>query len=1132
MHSIQNLSDPWCRIALSIGNSLEINEMLKESLSAYNSCLGCKAALIYRTNGDTKLSPDNLFFSLPYTVSIREMYADLEAHIIADSANELCWEKIPCHGCDGNNCHYYMYRLRGFGYLVLVAPDGSIPAEMTGQMLSLNEKLASACIACTRYEALVASERKYRELSELLPEMICETDQAGNLTFANQYAIQKLGYTEDDLHAGFHVVNIFHPSEKERALMNFKKSIGQEVLPPREYLVMRKDGSCFPALVYTNKLIIDKKLSGVRGVLIDISHRKDTELKLQNYAERLELAMLGSNAGLWDWNIDTGDIYFSDRWYAMLGYETEEVIPRITSWDVLIHPADKEMVDLALKDHLAGKTNLYQTEHRVNTKSGEWKWILDTGRVTQRDAYGNPTRAVGTYIDISERKWAQELESNEKDLGLKLSKANSLEDTFTICLESIVAYSGMDCGGIYILNESDNCLELIKHTGLSEQFIERAMRFAEDTVNYQIVAAGQPTYTSIHTLATNEISALEHETIRSLAIVPVMHLGKVLACLNVGSRTFDDIPQHQRNIMERLATYIGSFIVQARHEDIVLRNRLDFDTLFNTLDDFMFILGMDASMLHINTYVYKRLGYEQEELIGQSVLFVHPPARRQEALAVVTAMLEGRESICTIPLICKDGSEVPVETKVFLGTWQGKSAIIGFSRDVTMRRNFETQLKQNSERLEMALLATGAGLWDWNILSGELILNERWWTMRGMVHQQESVLVDTWENNIYPGEKLQVLAALNDHIENKTPIYQSEYRVKTQKGDFIWILDTGKITEWDKDGRPARMVGTNIDITLKKISEFEIQQNLRQQELLSELALELNSLDNFDHRLNNTIARIGHFTGVSRVYIFEDNTDGTETTNTYEWCNAGVESQKDMLAGISYEDVIPSWKPTLINLGKVYSENIKELPAHLFAILEPQEIKSIVVYPLYVQGNFFGFIGFDECVRYKQWSKSELELLRTISGIIANAYERKLSELSLKESEAKNRAILESIPDILFHFDFRGNILSYRSSSFDDLAVHPEDFINKNLKDVFPPQFAAIVQQAIDKCIVDGFNKIEYELPIGGNTAYFEARLAKMKEDEVIAIVRNVSERLQYERQLEQERDRANDANRAKSEWL
>jgi len=218
--------------------------------------------------------------------------------------------------------------------------------------------------------------------------------------------------------------------------------------------------------------------------------------------------------------------------------------------------------------------------------------------------------------------------------------------------------------------------------------------------------------------------------------------------------------------------------------------------------------------------------------------------------------------------------------------------------------------------------------------------------------------------------------------------------------------------------------------------------------------------------------------------------------------------------------------------GRVYSENIRELPQDIREILEPQEIKSIVVYPLHVTDRFFGFIGFDECSRIKQWDRSELELLRTITGMIVNAYERKISEQSLLESEAINRAIIESIPDILFHFDRRGKILNYRSNSIADMAIPPEQFLHKNIKDLFPPTFAIKARRAISICLKKGSYNIEYSLPVNNKIEDYEARLSKMNDNEVIAIIRKVTERKEYERKLKEERDKAKQANIIKTDFL
>jgi signal transduction histidine kinase len=189
-----------------------------------------------------------------------------------------------------------------------------------------------------------------------------------------------------------------------------------------------------------------------------------------------------------------------------------------------------------------------------------------------------------------------------------------------------------------------------------------------------------------------------------------------------------------------------------------------------------------------------------------------------------------------------------------------------------------------------------------------------------------------------------------------------------------------------------------------KSTSEALQYSLRQQELVSEIALEMNSLKSFPKQINRTLRKIGKHTGVSRVYIFEDSPDGTTSSNTFEWCNKGIEPQINVLQDFPYA-IIPSWKKYLINEGLVYSEDVNRLPADLQAALEPQEVLSIIAYPLYVQQRFFGFIGFDECVRKKRWSRTELELLRTLSGIVANAFERKQMEAALRcERDKANEA--------------------------------------------------------------------------------------------------------------------------------
>ncbi|MBN2415061.1 transporter substrate-binding domain-containing protein [bacterium] len=155
-----------------------------------------------------------------------------------------------------------------------------------------------------------------------------------------------------------------------------------------------------PVLMY-NRVV------GVAGIIRDITEQQNAEKALAESEERLDLALRGADLGLWDWNIPTGSVVFNERWAEMLGYSLDEIDPHVSSWEKLIHPEDSARVQEELGEHLAGKTPIYETEHRMRKKSGEWCWILDKGKVLERDAGGNPVRAVGTHMDITERKTAE-----------------------------------------------------------------------------------------------------------------------------------------------------------------------------------------------------------------------------------------------------------------------------------------------------------------------------------------------------------------------------------------------------------------------------------------------------------------------------------------------------------------------------------------------------------------------------------------------------------------------------------------------------------------------------------------------------------------------------------------------------
>jgi len=144
----------------------------------------------------------------------------------------------------------------------------------------------------------------------------------------------------------------------------------------------------------------------------------ETQEVLRASEERLRFAMEGANDGLWDVQMQTGEVYLSPRGCEILGYGAEGLSNVIKKWDQLVHPDDLPATNERLQAHLAGRAPIFEVEQRLRTKSGDWKWILARGKVMIRDAQGQPLRMTGTHSDITERKQAEKaLRENEARLN-------------------------------------------------------------------------------------------------------------------------------------------------------------------------------------------------------------------------------------------------------------------------------------------------------------------------------------------------------------------------------------------------------------------------------------------------------------------------------------------------------------------------------------------------------------------------------------------------------------------------------------------------------------------------------------------------------------------------------------------
>ncbi len=163
-----------------------------------------------------------------------------------------------------------------------------------------------------RTQNLKQSEKKHRELVELLPDIIFEVGPKFNITYSNQIGFEKFGYSQEDINRGLNALEMFAPEEKERVMQNFRELIKGEIPKPREYLMKEKNGTTFYARIHSKQTYKEGNISGVRGIISDITERKIAEQKLKASEERFKALYKGIPIPTYTWQKDGNDLVLID----------------------------------------------------------------------------------------------------------------------------------------------------------------------------------------------------------------------------------------------------------------------------------------------------------------------------------------------------------------------------------------------------------------------------------------------------------------------------------------------------------------------------------------------------------------------------------------------------------------------------------------------------------------------------------------------------------------------------------------------------------------------------------------------------------------------------------------------------
>lgn len=265
--------------------------------------------------------------------------------------------------------------------------------------------------------AFAASETRFRTLSEGSPLGVFASDAAGDCTYTNACWQAIFGLSESEA-LGDGWSRTLHPDDKAAVFSEWQRTAALKLEFDIEFRVRRDDGTVRHVRSTARPLLdAEGAVTGYVGSVEDITERLLTRRALEDKQHRLAAIIQGTGAGTWEWNVQTGETRFNERWAEIVGQTLAELSPTtIQSWADLVHPEDAAQARALLQAHFDGDLPAYECESRMRHRDGHWAWVLSRGQLLTRTSDGQPEWMFGTHIDITDRKAQERQLRNSEEL--------------------------------------------------------------------------------------------------------------------------------------------------------------------------------------------------------------------------------------------------------------------------------------------------------------------------------------------------------------------------------------------------------------------------------------------------------------------------------------------------------------------------------------------------------------------------------------------------------------------------------------------------------------------------------------------------------------------------------------------
>ncbi|MFA5312409.1 MAG: PAS domain S-box protein [Methanomassiliicoccales archaeon] len=424
----------------------------------------------------------------------------------------------------------------------------------------------------------------------------------------------------------------------------------------------------------------------------------------------LEEALYIGHLGNWCLNLQTGNFIGNDRTWALHGTNAvaekgyELSIARYV--EEMIHPDDRE---LFLKEfaRIGGpdpRVDFGSIEYRIMRRDGDTRDVF-TNYAVVRNAKGRPLKAHGILLDITEQKKAEEalrrqtvMHSILSDIIMTANRAEDLPHLISDVLEASLRLMDFESGGIYLVDRPMRMAELVHSMNFPQVFLSEIQAVPIDVTPFDTV------FIRGEELVTEHMADIVTENskrfgFQSMISVPLLTKGDIIGSLIVASKKRVEFKEDEKRELVSIGKELGNSINRMLAETEVKRSAKNFETLFDSISDMLFVMGIDGRILRVNNAVNEQLMYSPEEIMRMNVIELHPPEWREAAKRKLSEVVAGETKFHELPYLSKDGRTIQSETVATLGWWNNQDVIIGLSRDVTERVRIEKALRIANNKL-------------------------------------------------------------------------------------------------------------------------------------------------------------------------------------------------------------------------------------------------------------------------------------------------------------------------------------------------------------------------------------------------------------------------------------------------